>query len=94
VASWLKAGGQGTEEKAAAMAAEEEEGEWLSIRQREELALQVTYSGILTRAVFLLVQMVTIPTLQIKNFYQIKVQSQVSYDQIRYRYLRKKCLIP
>jgi hypothetical protein len=33
---------QGMEEKAAAaVIAEEEEGEWLSIRQREELALQV-----------------------------------------------------
>jgi hypothetical protein len=30
------------EEKAAAVITEEEEGEWLSIRQREELALQVS----------------------------------------------------
>jgi hypothetical protein len=29
------------EEKAAAVITKEEEGEWLSIRQREELALQV-----------------------------------------------------
>jgi hypothetical protein len=34
--------GQGMEEKAAAVVTEEEEGEWLSIRQREELALQVS----------------------------------------------------
>ncbi len=39
--------GQGTEEKAVAVRTEEEEGEWLSIRQREELALQVTHWGLI-----------------------------------------------